>query len=131
MSRIPADLMYSKTHEWVRHLPDGIVEVGITDHAQHSIGQLVAVDLPAVGRQVACGEAVAVTESNKVASDLYSPLACEIILGNPLLAEEPTTVNLEPYGDGWLFRARPVAGGATVELLDAAAYEEFLMAGDG
>src|SRR5579863_1828063 len=98
MSNVPSDLQYTKTHEWVRALPDGTVEIGITDHAQHALGDLVFVEVPEAGRTVTLGEACAVVESVKAASDVYSPIAGEVTLGNPLLATEPEAVNTEPYG---------------------------------
>ena len=130
MSNVPSDLQYTKTHEWVRTLPDGTVEIGITDHAQHALGDLVFVEVPEVGRTVAVGEACAVVESVKAASDVYSPIAGEVTLGNPLLATEPEAVNNDPYGKGWLMRLRPAAGGATA-LMSAADYEKLLQTEGG
>ena len=86
MSNVPPDLQYTRTHEWVRNLPDGTVEIGITDHAQHALGDLVFVEVPETGRTLKAGEACAVVESVKAASDVYSPLAGEVTSGNPLLA---------------------------------------------
>ena len=117
MSNVPADLQYTKTHEWVRTLSDGTVEIGITDHAQHSLGDLVFVEVPEAGRTVALGEPCAVVESVKAASDVYSPVAGEITLGNPLLASGPEAVNNDPYGKGWLMRLRPTKGGTSAELM--------------
>src|ERR1700757_4955395 len=102
MSKVPADLKYTKTHEWLRSLPDGSIEIGITDHAQHALGDLVFVEVPETGRTVNLGEACAVVESVKAASDVYSPIAGEVTAGNPLLASEPEAVNNDPYGNGWL-----------------------------
>jgi glycine cleavage system H protein len=127
MSNVPADLQYTKTHEWVRTLPDGTVEIGITDHAQHSLGDLVFVEVPETGRSVALGEPCAVVESVKAASDVYSPVAGEITLGNPLLATEPEAVNNDPYGKGWLMRLRPVKGAASGELMPATEYQKLLL----
>src|ERR1700753_567621 len=107
MSNVPSDLKYTKSHEWVRALPDGTVEVGITDHAQHALGELVFVEVPEAGRTLKLAESCAVVESVKAASDVYSPIAGEVTEGNPLLASEPESVNNEPYGDGWLMRVRP------------------------
>ncbi|MDH6700833.1 MULTISPECIES: glycine cleavage system protein GcvH [Streptomyces] len=126
MSNVPSDLQYTRTHEWVRHLPDGNVEVGITDHAQRALGDIVFVEIPEAGRQCGLGEAVATVESVKAASEMYTPVACEVVDGNALLSSEPEAVNTEPYGDGWLFRGRPTPGAETDELLDAAGYEEYL-----
>lgn len=126
MSNVPSDLQYTKTHEWVRTLPDGTVEIGITDHAQNALGDLVFVEVPAGGRTVALGEASAVVESVKAASDVYTPIAGEVTLGNPLLASEPEAVNTDPYGKGWLMRLRPANGAATAELISSADYVKFL-----
>jgi glycine cleavage system H protein len=121
MSQIPADLRYTKSHEWVRTLPDGSVEIGITDHAQHSLGDLVFVEVPAAGRTLAVGDACAVVESVKAASDVYSPVAGEVVAGNEQLATRPELINQDPYGQGWIMRVKPAAAGAGA-LLDAAAY---------
>jgi glycine cleavage system H protein len=110
----------------VRTLPDGTVEIGITDHAQHALGDLVFVEVPEVGRVLALGEPSAVVESVKAASDVYSPIAGEVTLGNPELAAEPEAVNTDPYGKGWLMRLRPAAGAATAELLLPADYQKLL-----
>ena len=101
---------YTKTHEWVRTLPDGTVEIGITDHAQHALGDLVFVEVPEAGRALKVGESCAVVESVKAASDVYSPVAGEVTQGNPELAAEPEAVNTDPYGKGWLMRLRPAHG---------------------
>jgi glycine cleavage system H protein len=121
MSQIPADLRYTKSHEWVRTLPDGSVEIGITDHAQHSLGDLVFVEVPEEGRQLSVGDACAVVESVKAASDVYSPVAGEVIAGNAQLATQPELINQDPYGQGWIMRLKPAAAGAG-GLLDATAY---------
>src|ERR1700757_3737001 len=102
MSKVPADLKYTKTHEWLRSLPDGSIEIGITDHAQHALGDLVFVEVPKAGRKVAANEACAVVESVKAASDVYAPIAGEVIEGNPKLADAPETLNQDPYGAGWM-----------------------------
>jgi len=120
MSKVPTDLKYTRTHEWLRTLPDGSVEVGITDHAQHALGDLVFVEVPEAGRTVAQGEPFAVVESVKAASDVYAPVSGEVIAGNPALATAPETLNTDPYGAGWLARLRVhTAPGA---LLSAAEY---------
>lgn len=124
MSKVPADLKYTKTHEWLRTLPDGSIEVGITDHAQHALGDLVFVEIPEVGRAVKVGDPCAVVESVKAASDVYSPVAGEVIAANQELSSEPETINTDPYGDGWLMRVRPAAGTPTTELLSPAEYEK-------
>jgi len=127
MSNVPVDLKYTKSHEWVRMIADGTVEIGITDHAQHALGDLVFVEVPDAGRSVQAGEPCAVVESVKAASDVYAPLAGEITAGNPKLATEPEAVNAQPYGEGWLMRMKPVAGAlAAAELLSAADYQKVL-----
>ncbi len=131
MSEVPADLKYTRTHEWVRTLPDGTVEIGITDHAQHELGDLVFVEVPQSGRQVKLGEACAVVESVKAASDVYSPIAGDVTLGNPALAAQPEAVNSDPYGSGWLMRLRPTPGAATAELMPADAYRALLQSEGG
>ncbi|MBV8307434.1 MAG: glycine cleavage system protein GcvH [Gammaproteobacteria bacterium] len=127
MSKVPADLRYTKSHEWVRSLADGTVEIGITDHAQHALGDLVFVEVPEAGRSVKADEPCAVVESVKAASDVYAPLAGEITAGNPQLAAEPEVVNGDPYGAGWLMRLRPAPGAlAAAALLSAAQYQQLL-----
>lgn len=126
MSDVPHTLSYTATHEWVRREPDGSVVVGITDHAQHALGDIVYVELPAPGRQLTAGEACVVVESVKAAADVYAPLAGTVLEVNAALTCAPEQVNAGPYGDGWLMRIAP-AGPAT--LLDADAYRATL--GDG
>jgi glycine cleavage system H protein len=126
MSNVPGDLRYTRSHEWVRALPDGSVEVGITDHAQNALGDLVFVEAPQTGRQVGVGDALAVVESVKAASDVYSPVAGEVLAGNDALASQPELINQEPYGQGWIARLRPGSLAEIEALLDAAAYEAFL-----
>jgi glycine cleavage system H protein len=121
MSETPTDRRYTKSHEWLRTLPDGSVEIGITDHAQHSLGDLVFVEVPEAGRQLSVGDACAVVESVKAASDVYSPVAGEVIAGNAQLATQPELINQDPYGQGWIMRLKPAAAGAG-GLLDATAY---------
>lgn len=121
MSEIPADLRYTRSHEWLRTLPDGTVRIGISDHAQHALGDLVFVELPEVGRVLAAGEACAVVESVKAASDVYSPIAGTVVAVNAQLGGAPELVNQQPYADGWLFTVKPAGGGGEA-LLDAAAY---------
>ena len=132
MSNVPADLKYTKSHEWIRSLTDGTVEIGITDHAQHALGDLVFVEVPEGGRAVKLGEACAVVESVKAASDVYAPIAGEITAGNPKLAAEPEAVNADPYGAGWLMRLKPAPGAlAAAGLLSAADYQQVLDAEGG
>jgi glycine cleavage system H protein len=126
MSNVPADLRYTRSHEWVRTLPDGSVEIGVTDHAQGALGDLVFVEVPETGRQVAAGDAFAVVESVKAASDVYSPLGGEVVAGNDALAAQPELVNQDPYGQGWIARLRPASAADVGALLDAAQYTEHL-----
>jgi glycine cleavage system H protein len=123
MSKIPADLQYTKTHEWLRKLPDGSIEIGITDHAQHALGDLVFVEVPEAGRTVKAGEPCAVVESVKAASDVYSPVTGEVLAGNPKLSAEPETINTDPYGSGWLMRIKPASGAAT-QVMSPSDYEK-------
>lgn len=131
MSNVPADLRYTSSHEWVRHLPDGSVEIGITDHAQHALGDLVFVEVPEAGRVVKAGDACAVVESVKAASDVYSPIAGTVTGGNPALASSPELINQDPYGQGWMLRLAPADAAAIGTLLDAAAYQAVLASAGG
>ena len=119
---VPANLRYAATHEWVRTEGDGTVSVGITDHAQAQLGDLVYLELPAVGRKLAAQEACAVVESVKAASDVYAPLAGEVVAVNDGLTSTPEQVNQDAYA-AWFFKLKPADGGATATLLDAKAYE--------
>jgi glycine cleavage system H protein len=123
---LPKDLRYTKSHEWVRQLANGQLEVGITDHAQSALGDLVFVDVPVAGARVAAGEACAVVESVKAASDIYSPVDGVVALSNLALAERPELLNQSPYEDGWLMRIDLAAGASLPALLDAAAYANYL-----
>ena len=118
---VPEQLWYTASHEWVRQESDGTVSVGITDHAQSALGDLVYIELPAVGRTVAAGEACAVVESVKAASDLYAPLAGEVVAVNDALSGAPEQANQDAYA-AWFFRLKPSEPGAIAKLLDAAAY---------
>jgi glycine cleavage system H protein len=120
---IPDSLRYTATHEWVRKEPDGTLSVGITDHAQDALGELVFLELPEPGRKLAAGEACAVVESVKAASDVYTPLAGEVVAANAALKEEPGRLNKDPYG-AWLFRLKPAEAADPAQLLDAAAYRK-------
>ena len=104
MSHIPPELKYVNTHEWLAVLDDGTVKVGITDHAQELLGDMVFVELPDVGRELSTGEECGVVESVKAASDVYSPLSGKIVEVNETLTDSPETVNSDPYGEGWLYR---------------------------
>jgi len=119
----PSELRYTDSHEWVRDDRDGTVTVGITAHAQEALGELVYVELPQPGRRLARGEACAVVESTKAASDVYAPLDGEVVAVNPGLADTPQAVNQTPYTDGWLFRLKPADAGALAGLLSADAYD--------
>jgi len=121
--KVPDNLKYTASHEWVRAETDGSVSVGITDHAQDALGELVYVELPEVGRKLGAEEACAVVESVKAASDVYAPLAGEVVGANKALAEAPGEVNKDPYG-AWLFRLKPSDPAALAALLDAAAYRK-------
>ncbi|PLZ01977.1 glycine cleavage system protein H [Burkholderia sp. WAC0059] len=118
---IPADLKYTESHEWVRVEADGTLSVGITDHAQEALGDIVFLELPEAGKTVGAGDAVAVIESVKAASDIYAPVAGEIVESNASLVDAPDQVNGEPYAS-WLFKIKPAAGVSLDSLLDAAAY---------
>ena len=126
MSKVPTDLKYTRTHEWLRTLPDGIVEVGITDHAQHALGDLVFVEVPEAGRTVSLGEPFAVVESVKAASDIYAPVSGTVVEINEALADKPETINEDAYGEGWIFAVKPSSPDDMEALLDPDAYAELL-----
>ncbi len=130
MSDTPEDLRYAKTHEWARLEDDGLVSVGITDHAQEALGDIVFVELPEIDATVQAGDEAGVVESVKAASDIYAPVSGTIVAVNELLEEAPETVNAEPYGDGWFFRVRPTDLGELEDLLDADGYDEHCAAED-
>ena len=131
MSNVPADLKYTRTHEWIRSLTGGTVEIGITDHAQHSLGDLVFVEVPEAGRQVGAGEPCAVVESVKAASDVYAPIAGEVLENNADLATTPELINQDAYGKGWMYRLKPANAAVLNELMSAAEYTELLKAEGG
>ncbi len=124
MTDIPNDCRYTRSHEWLREHDDGSITIGITDYAQQQLGDLVYVELPETGRLVDEEEACAVVESVKAASDVFSPLAGEILETNDRLHDQPELVNQDPYGEGWLWRMHP--GGDHPELLDADEYTDHL-----
>ena len=128
MNEIPAELRYTRTHEWVRQLEDGTIQVGITDHAQGQLGDMVFVQLPEIGASLSGGDDCAVVESVKAAADVYAPITGEVVAVNDAVANSPEVVNRDPYGDGWLFRLRPADGSELNELLDAATYQSTLEA---
>lgn len=120
---IPKELKYTESHEWARLEADGTVTIGITDHAQEQLGDIVFVEAPKAGRKVAKGEAVGVVESVKAASDIYAPVAGEIVAGNDALADAPEKVNADAYGS-WMYRIKPDNAADLGQLLDAVAYEK-------
>jgi glycine cleavage system H protein len=122
---VPAELRYTDSHEWIRRESDGTLTVGITDHAQEALGDLVFVELPAVGRKLAARAPAAVVESVKAASDVYAPGAGEVVATNDTLASRPEQVNADAYG-AWLFRIKPDDPNALAGMLDAAAYEKLI-----
>ncbi|TAJ51850.1 MAG: glycine cleavage system protein GcvH [Nevskiaceae bacterium] len=128
MSNIPAELKYAKSHEWVKLQADGTVVVGITDHAQHALGDLVFVETPKVGRKLAAGESCAVVESVKAASDVYAPIAGEVTDTNVTLANTPEILNTDPYEAGWMWKQTVTNPGELEVLLDAAGYEKVIAA---
>jgi glycine cleavage system H protein len=121
--KTPKDLRYTESHEWMRRESDGTFAVGITDHAQEQLGDIVFVEAPQVGRKVSAGEAVGVVESVKAASDIYAPVAGEIVAANGDLSGEPQKVNEDAYA-AWIYRIKPTNAGDAEKLLDAAAYEK-------
>ena len=131
MSNVPADLKYTDEHEWIRTEADGTLTVGITDHAQSTLGDIVFLELPKVGDTLKTGQECAVVESVKAASDVYSPLAGVVTGGNAELASAPELINQDPYGKGWMVRLKPADPSAIGALLDAAAYQASLAASGG
>ena len=117
----PADLKYTASHEWVRTEADGTLTIGITDHAQDALGDLVFIELPDKGRELQAGEACAVVESVKAASDIYAPVSGTVVDTNAIVTDKPESINEDAYGN-WLFRLQPAAAGEVNALMDAAAY---------
>ena len=126
MSDIPAELLYTKSHEWVRKEADGTVVIGITDHAQEALGDMVFVDLPEVGDEIEAGGDLAVVESVKAASDVYAPVSGNITEVNTALADAPEMINTDSYGDGWFLRLATTDTAGLDALLSAADYAEVL-----
>lgn len=124
MSNTPKELKYAKSHEWVRVEADGTLTVGITDHAQNALGDLVFVEVPKVGRTLGASESCAVVESVKAASDVYAPIAGEVIANNAALADAPEILNTDPYGAGWMWKMKPANPADLDGLLDAAGYDK-------
>jgi len=125
MSKVPFELKYTNTHEWIRLEDDGSVAIGITDHAQAALGDIVFLELPEAGRTLAAGESCAVIESVKAASDIYAPFAGEVIAVNQAVVDAPESVNADAYA-AWLFKLHPAANASMANLLDAAAYQSAL-----
>lgn len=124
---IPADLKYNESHEWVRTEADGTLAVGITEFAQDALGDIVFVELPKIGQVLVAGKECAVVESVKAASDIYAPLAGEVVAVNESLADAPEQINTNAF-DAWLFKLKPAASGDLANLLDAAAYQKIISA---
>lgn len=125
MTELPGDLEYTKDHEWLRPEEDGSVTIGITDHAQSALGDLVYVELPEVGQELEIGAEMAVVESVKAASDVYAPAAGTVLAVNEDLAEDPEKINADPYGEGWIVRLQPSAG-SHAETMDPNEYQALL-----
>jgi glycine cleavage system H protein len=126
MSTIPTDLKFASSHEWVRKEDDGSYTVGITEHAQELLGDMVFVELPEVGDSVSAGEECAVAESVKAASDIYAPISGEVVAVNSSLEDSPELVNSDAYGDGWFFRIMPSDESEVDALLDAEGYQDVI-----
>ncbi len=125
MANIPDELKYTKTHEWVK-IDGDVATVGITDHAQHELSDVVFLELPQVGRKVKAGEACAVVESHKTASDIYSPISGEIIDANSKLLNDLSIINSDPYGNGWFFKIKFSNKDEIARLLSAADYKQII-----
>ena len=124
MSLTPSELKYASSHEWARLEEDGTVTIGISDHAQHALGDVVFVELPDVGITLAAGDEAGVVESVKAASDIYAPVSGEVIAINEQLEDEPETVNADPYNDGWFFKLKPSDTSELEALLCAEDYQQ-------
>lgn len=124
MSELPGDLRYTSEHEWLRQEEDGSVTIGITDHAQDALGDLVYVELPEVGQELGSGSEMAVVESVKAASDVYAPVSGSVLAVNETLADDPEMINNDPYGDGWIVRVQP--GDDSVDTMSPDEYQAFL-----
>jgi len=123
--KLPANLKYTESHEWIRTEADGMLSVGITDHAQEALGDLVFIELPQVGRVVKAGEAIAIVESVKAASDIYAPVAGEVVAVNTGVTEAPEQINADAYAH-WLYKLKPADAADSGELLDAAGYAKVI-----
>ncbi|WP_019673351.1 glycine cleavage system protein GcvH [Psychrobacter lutiphocae] len=123
MSNIPSELKYVASHEWLRLEDDGTITIGITDHAQEALGDIVYVELPDVGDTVAVDDEVAVVESVKAASDVYAPITGEVVAINEALEDDPEVINTDPYGDGWMYRIKPDNVADYEDLMTAEEYQ--------
>tara|TARA_B100000902_G_scaffold270967_1_gene256871 strand:- start:67 stop:453 length:387 start_codon:yes stop_codon:yes gene_type:complete len=123
MAKVPSNLKFLESHEWARVEDDGTVTVGISDHAQELLGDIVFVELPEIGKEISRSSDIAIVESVKAASDVYSPLTGEIVEINESLNDNPEIINASPYDDGWFFKIKPQDISEMEKLLDAAAYE--------
>lgn len=126
MSELPGDLLYTKEHEWLRREDDGSVTVGITDHAQSALGDLVYVELPEVDQDLETDDEMAVVESVKAASDVYAPISGTVVAVNDVLADDPEKINADPYGDGWIVRLEPDGDFEEGDLLTPDEYQALL-----
>ncbi len=126
MSELPGDLRYTTEHEWLRPEEDGSVTIGITDHAQSALGDLVYVELPEVGQDLETGGEMAVVESVKAASDVYAPVSGSVLAVNEELADDPEMINADPYGDGWIIRMHPAGGFDPGDTMDPDTYQALL-----
>jgi len=126
MSELPGDLLYTSEHEWLRREDDGSVTIGVTDHAQAALGDLVYVELPEVGQDVQSGGDMAVVESVKAASDVYAPIDGIVVAVNEELADDPEKINADPYGDGWILRLQPTDGVDESALMSPDDYQALL-----
>ncbi len=126
MSELPGDLRYTSDHEWLRQEEDGSVTVGITDHAQSALGDLVYVELPEAGQELEAGGEMAVVESVKAASDVYAPVSGSVLDVNADLADDPEKINADPYGDGWMVRLQPSGGIDAGDTMDPDSYQAML-----
>ena len=126
MDELPGDLMYTREHEWLRREDDGSVTIGITDHAQSALGDLVYVELPEVGQELDTGGDMAVVESVKAASDVFAPISGTVVGVNEVLGDDPEKINADPYGDGWIVKLRLGGEFDNGELLSPGAYQDLL-----
>lgn len=126
MSELPGDLLYTNDHEWLRREDDGSVTIGVTDHAQAALGDLVYVELPEVGQDVQSGGDMAVVESVKAASDVYAPIDGTVVAVNEELADDPEKINADPYGDGWILKLQPTDGVDESALMSPDDYQALL-----